>query len=96
MFGSPELVLMYSSRTNVLSFKKISNLKLKEFLILLKSKYCGSTLKLPFKKNFRNKSSSVVINFDSVGSGVIHKPVVCASAFLIILIKVEHCALANH
>lgn len=48
------------------------------------------------KKKNRSKSSSVVINFDSVGSGAIHKPVVCASAFLIILIKVEHCALTNH
>lgn len=48
------------------------------------------------KKKKRIKSSSVVINFDSVGFVAIHKPVLCASAFLIILIKVEHCALASH
>lgn len=68
----------------------------REFLIPFKSKYNCSTLKLSLKKKKSAKSSSVVINFDSVGSVAIHKPVFCASAFLIILIKVEHCALANH
>lgn len=48
------------------------------------------------KKKKGTKSSSVVINFDSVGFVVIHKPVLCASAFLIIPIKVAHCALVSH